>query len=121
MLTEAGCFSGESSRMNGTKKLPHEPTKLKMKTTAIPGRMRGTTIARSACIALAPSTQAASSREIGTESMKFFVMKMAIGNWVAARNSPVPHIESNRFNRTNRLYTGTIMAVIGKHVPNRTP
>ena len=50
----------------------------------------------SACIELAPSTQAASSSEIGTESMKFFVIQIAIGSDVADMKTMVPGTESSR-------------------------
>src|SRR5512141_105329 len=119
MLTAAGCLLGESSSTNGTKKFPHAWMKTKMKTTPSPGRISGTTIRRRAVMALAPSTQAASSRLIGTESMKFLVIQIAIGRDVAAMKKIVAGIESIRLSRTNRLYTGTMIAVIGRQVPNR--
>ncbi|GHH72810.1 hypothetical protein GCM10017772_22960 [Promicromonospora soli] len=101
MLTAAGCFSGESSSTNGTKKFPHACTNTKMNTTAIPGRMSGSTTRRSACMADAPSVHAASSSEIGTESMKFFVIQIAMGNDVAAMKKMVPGSESSRLSCTN--------------------
>ena len=58
--------------------------------------MSGRTIRSSAFIALAPSTQAASSSEIGTESMKFFVIQIAMGSDVAAMKKMVPGTESSR-------------------------
>src|ERR1035437_5393381 len=103
ILTAAGCLSGDSSRMKGTKKLPHAPMKTKMNTTARPGRMSGTTMRVSVVIMDAPSIHAASSRLTGTLSMKFFVMKMAIGRLVAARNTMVATIESIRLKATKRL------------------
>ncbi len=103
MLTAAGCLSGLSSRMKGTKKFPQAWMNTKMNTTAIPGRMSGTTMWVSVRIIDAPSVHAASSREIGTESMKFFAIQIAIGRLVAARKKTVPPIESMRSSVTKRL------------------
>jgi len=91
METAAGCQSGVSRRTNGTKKLPHACRNTKTKTTLSAGRMSGTTTVRSARMALAPSTHAASSRLTGTESMKFFVIHSAIGSALAARNRATAH------------------------------
>src|SRR5665647_2649343 len=102
MATEAGCLSGLSSRTNGTKKFPQALMNVKMNTTDRPGRMSGKTIARRARMADAPSTQAASSRLIGIESMKFLLIQIAIGNAAADMNKIVPNVESTRFKVTNR-------------------
>jgi len=103
MLTAAGCSSGDSSNTKGTKKFPQAPTKMKMKTTAIPGRISGTTTRVNVASIDAPSTQAASSSTIGTESMKFFIIQIAIGRLVADMNRMIPGIESIRLKATNRL------------------
>ena len=93
----------------------------KMKTTAMPGLISGTTMRPRAVMALAPSTHAASSRVTGTESMKFFVIQMAMGSDVAARNSTVAVVEPSTPRETNRAYTGTMIAVIGRVVAKRMP
>ncbi len=101
MLTAAGTLSGESSRTNGTKKFPQAWMNTKMNTTAMPGRMSGTTIRVSVVNIEAPSVHAASSSEIGTESMKFFAIQIAIGSEVAARKKMHPHTLSMRLSDTN--------------------
>src|SRR4029453_5795589 len=96
MVTEAGCFSGLSNRMNGTKKLPHCNTNVKMNTTVSPGTISGSTIRCSDWNQPAPSVQAASSRLIGTPSMKFFIIQTANGSEAADMNAIVAGIESTR-------------------------
>src|SRR3954470_10561956 len=83
-LTEAGSFSGESSRMKGTKKLPHIPMKVKIVTTMTPGHISGSTMRHSTCMELAPSILAASSSTRGTPSMKFFISQIPNGSAEAA-------------------------------------
>src|SRR5262245_34401189 len=119
MVTEAGCFSGESSRMKGTKKLPHCSTNVKMNTTVRPGTISGSTIRHSDCSQPAPSVQAASSRLTGTLSMKFFIIQIAKGSDAAVMNSTVAGTESMRLSRLYMAYTGTMTAVIGRPVENR--
>src|SRR4051812_10555793 len=119
MLTDAGSRSGLSNRTNGTKKLPHIPTNVKMPTTDTPGQTSGRITYRSVCIRDAPSVQAASSRTSGTLSMKFFISQIANGRPVEAMNNIVPEIVSIRFSWTNSPYTGTMIAVIGRPVENR--
>lgn len=118
MLTDAGCFSGLSSRMNGTKKSPHCTTNTKMLTTATPGAISGRTIRRSAWNQPAPSVQAASSKETGTPSMKLFIIEIANGSDVADMNNIVEVIESVMLKCANIEYTGTMIAVIGSPVEN---
>src|SRR3954454_17621570 len=120
MLTDAGNRSGESSSMNGTKELAHMPMKVKISTTAIPGHISGRTMLRSAGMLPAPSTQAASSSEIGTPSMNVLVSQIANGNAVVAMNIIVPPTVSTKLSCTNSPYTGTITAVIGRPVANST-
>src|SRR3954465_15284388 len=119
MVTDAGCFSGLSSRMNGTKKLPHCSTNVKISTTVRPGTMSGSTIRRSDWNQPAPSVQPASSRLTGTPSMKFFIIQTANGSDDADMNAIVPGTESTRSIRLYMAYTGTITAVIGSPVANR--
>src|SRR6195952_2854772 len=119
MLTEAGCLSGLSSRMNGMKKSPHCWTNTKIDTTARPGSMRGSTIRVSDWTQFAPSTQDASSRLIGTPSMKFFISQMANGNEVADMKKIVAGIESVKLKLLNMAYTGTMIAVTGSPVEKR--
>lgn len=75
----------------------------KMNTTAMPCFISGTTMRRRAVIAEAPSTQEASSRETGTESMKFFIIQIAMGSEVAAMNRIVPMTESRSRKFTNSV------------------
>src|SRR5258708_22248005 len=119
MVTEAGCFSGLSSRMKGTKKLPHWSTKVKMNTTLSPGTISGSTIRHSDWIHPAPSVQAASSRLTGTLSMKFFIIQIAKGSEAADMKATVPGTESMRLIRLYIEYTGTMIAVIGRPVEKR--
>jgi hypothetical protein len=101
MATAAGRVARSGSSTNGTKKFPQVWVKTKMKTTARPGRISGTTMRRNAVIRPAPSTHAASSSEIGTESMTFFVIRIAMGSEVADRNRTVPVVEPTRPRATN--------------------
>ena len=115
-VTAAGRFSGLSSSMNGTKKLPHMDTKVKIVATARPDFISGITTDHSARYTPAPSVQALSSISTGTPSMNPLVRKMAYGRELAPRNRIAPNIESIRFTRTNRAYTGIMIAVIGRPV-----
>ncbi len=74
-----------------------------MNTTAIPGRMSGSTICTRVRIDPAPSIQAACSSSTGTPSMKFFIIQIAIGSALAVRKRIVPPMESMRFSCTKRL------------------
>ena len=74
---------------------------------------------RSALSALAPSTQAASSRDTGTESMKFLSIHTAMGREVAVMKQIIPGIESIKSMLTKSEYTGTMSAVMGRQVPKR--
>src|ERR1017187_4040236 len=118
MLTDAGSFPLLWSKMNGTKKLPHWLTNVKMVMTTIPGIMSGATMRRSDCTHVAPSTQAACSRSRGTPSMKPFISHIPNGNDVAVMNKMTAGTLSTRLNRANIEYTGTRMAVIGSPVVN---
>ena len=51
--------------------------------------------------------------------MKFFVSQIANGSGAVAMNTIVPTDVSIRFSCTNRPYTGTMTAVIGRPVENR--
>ena len=82
--------------------------------------MSGTTTLLIDLSKLAPSTHAASSSSMGTESIKFLVIQIAIGKDDADMNSIVPIVESNMFIETNSAYTGTIRHEIGRQVPNST-
>src|SRR5262245_59911849 len=93
--TAPGNLLDVNSSTNGTKKFPHAPVNTKMNTTPMPGRMSGTTMRASACMDPAPSTHAASSSEMGTESMKFLSIQIAIGSDVAAMKRITPHVESS--------------------------
>ena len=73
------------------------------KNETIPGRISGSTTRASADIDVAPSTQAASSSEIGTESMKFFSIQIAMGSDVAAMKRMTPQTESRSFIDTKRV------------------
>src|SRR6478735_3527303 len=119
--TAAGWLASESRSTNGTKKFPQAWMNTKINTTPRPGPMSGSTIERKAASRDAPSTQAASSTAKGTVSMKFLVIQMAMGRLVADRNSTVAGRESNSLSCTNNPYTGTMMAVTGRQVPNRMP
>src|ERR1035441_7406138 len=118
MLTEAGSLLVLCSRMNGTKKLPHWLTNVKIVMTTMPGAISGATIGGSDCPRVAPSTQAACSRSSGTPSMNPFISHIPNGNDVAVMNKMTAGTLSTRLNRANIEYTGTRMAVIGKPVVN---
>ena len=75
--------------------------KVKIATTAMPGHISGSTIRNSACMLPAPSTQAASSSEIGTPSMKVLVSQIANGSELVAMNMIVPPMVSTRLSCTN--------------------
>ncbi|MNP49828.1 hypothetical protein D3C76_1440410 [compost metagenome] len=75
--------------MYGTKKLPQLPEKVNIAIVAIPGNINGATIRLNPFQTEAPSIHADSSRSIGTESMKFFIIQMPYGSEDAVRNSIV--------------------------------
>ena len=79
MLTAAGNLPWLCSKMNGTKKFPHMLTNVKMVMTMMPGNISGATIRRKETSQLAPSTQAACSRSIGTPSMNPFISQIPNG------------------------------------------
>src|SRR4029453_12495221 len=101
MDTAAGCLAVESNRMKGTKKFPHACMKTKMNTTHRPCLIRGTTMVRKAAMLEAPSIHAASSSSNGTESMKFFIIQMAMGRVVVAMKNMVAIMESSNWSWTN--------------------
>lgn len=67
----------------------------------MPGAISGATTYRSDFIHPAPSTQAASSRLIGTPSMKFFIIQMENGSELAVRNRTIAGTEPYRLKRKN--------------------
>ena len=87
MLTDAGSCSGVSSSMNGTKKFPHSPMKVKIVDHGQPRPHQRQHDPQQCLHGDAPSVQAASSSSIGTPSMKFFISQIANGSAVVARKS----------------------------------
>jgi hypothetical protein len=77
------------------------PTKVKIVTTAMPGRTSGSTTDQRVRSIDAPSVQALSSMSVGTPSKKFLVRNSANGIEDVARNRIAPGIESMRLIRTN--------------------
>src|ERR1039458_10745703 len=107
MLTEAGNLLWASSRINGTKKLPHWLTKVKIVMTIMPGNINGATIRLNDPSHVAPSTHAACSSSRGTPSMKPFMSQIPNGSDVAVMNKITADILSTRLKRANIEYTGT--------------
>ena len=85
MATAAGCLLRAEQQDEGHEEVPPRLREHEDEDDRDAGaHERQDDPSQGACIALAPSTQAASSSEIGTESMKFFVIQIAIGSDDAA-------------------------------------
>src|ERR1035437_1217629 len=93
--------------------------KLRMPTTAMPGAESGKTMRQKEPKVEQPSTQAASSRSIDTESRKFFIIQVLNGSEEATKKATTPGVESVRPSCTYMAYRGKISARTGKPVQNR--
>ncbi|MNG15595.1 hypothetical protein D3C84_994370 [compost metagenome] len=91
-MSEAGKFSGDCSRIYGTKKLPQLPEKVKIATVQMPGIIKGATTFLMPTNTEAPSIHAASSSSEGTESMKFLSIHMPYGIAEATKKRMTPKI-----------------------------